>query len=55
MALAADRRTNPSTLQEIAMDQSIEAENELPVEELTPEEMQQVAGGQNGAGTGPPH
>jgi hypothetical protein len=23
--------------------------------EMTPEELQQVAGGQNGAGSGPPH
>ena len=37
------------------MDQPIEANNEPRTEELTPEEMQQVAGGQNGVGTGPPH
>ena len=36
-------------LQEIAMDQPIEANNEPRTEELTPEEMQHVAGGQDGS------
>ena len=45
------------------MDKSIEVESnttqtETPDNtrsEMTPEELQQVAGGQNGAGSGPPH